>query len=389
MPGYGPAVAVPRPSGRSAVVFVLLLVLAVTVAPGGSRASVGSRLDDARARLRSLTLQIERQAAAIHEAQDRLVAADGRIAAATHRLGRLVGTRISVESALADAQAAYGAVQERLNRIAASTFMYTPGSAPDVVAIVSALDATSLSDLGDRITYAASLAARNDEIEAAITRARARLDDRARALDGVLIEQTALVNDLEAARQDKIDAVAAQQEALQAADAARTEIVNMIRRLHERLDGPDMARVTAAFQGDAHVSYGEWAGMFLRTVGAPACSDNMTVVVAWQVQEFTQAAWNPLATTHRMEGSTDFNSVGVQNFVSLEQGLQATWETIHNGWDIYRYGAIVQELRRCAEPMETATAVNASSWCRGCGNGSYLLGVMPRVEADYETYAAL
>jgi hypothetical protein len=223
----------------------------------------------------------------------------------------------------------------------------------------------------------------------AITRARARLDDRAGALDSVLIEQAALVNELEAAREDRIDAVTAQEEALRAADAARTEVVDLIRRLHKRLSGPDLARVTAAFQGDAHVSYGEWAGMFLRTLGAPSCSKNMTVVVAWQVQEFTQAAWNPLATTHRMEGSTDFNSVGVQNFVSLEQGLQATWETIHNGWDVYGYGAIVQELRRCAEPMETATAVNASSWCPGCGNGSYLLGVVPRVEADYETYAAL
>jgi pyruvate/2-oxoacid:ferredoxin oxidoreductase beta subunit len=39
--------------------------------------------------------------------------------------------------------------------------------------------------------------------------------------------------------------------------------------------------------------------------------------------------------------------------------------------------------------METALAVNASSWCPGCGNGSYLLGVVPKVEADYETYAAL
>jgi hypothetical protein len=115
----------------------------------------------------------------------------------------------------------------------------------------------------------------------------------------------------------------------------------------------------------------------------------MVVVVAWQVQEFTQAAWNPLATTHRMTGSTDFNEVGVQNFISLEQGLQATKETIENGWDVYGYGSIVDELDRCSEPMETAFAVNASSWCPGCGDGTYLLGVIPNVEEDYQTYAAL
>jgi hypothetical protein len=121
----------------------------------------------------------------------------------------------------------------------------------------------------------------------------------------------------------------------------------------------------------------------------PTCRENMVLVVAWQVQEFTQAAWNPLATTHRMVGSTDFNSVGVQNYVSLEQGLAATQETLDYGTDIYRYGAIVDSLAACNDAMTTAEAVNASSWCYGCGNGTYLVAVVPKVEADYATYARI
>jgi hypothetical protein len=107
------------------------------------------------------------------------------------------------------------------------------------------------------------------------------------------------------------------------------------------------------------------------------------------VQEFTQAAWNPLATTHRMPGSTSFNSVGVQNFVSLAQGLQATEETIEHGWSVYGYGAIVSSLRACASALATAHAIAASSWCPGCLGGNYVVGVVPRVEADFETYASI
>jgi hypothetical protein len=90
-----------------------------------------------------------------------------------------------------------------------------------------------------------------------------------------------------------------------------------------------------------------------------------------------------------MPGSTDFNSVGVQDFVSLRQGLAATWGTIENGWDVYRYGAIVGSLRRCAPAMATARAINASSWCPGCTNGMYVLNVVPHVEDNLDTYLEL
>jgi hypothetical protein len=73
----------------------------------------------------------------------------------------------------------------------------------------------------------------------------------------------------------------------------------------------------------------------------------------------------------------------------LEQGLEATKETIQNGWDVYGYGAIVTSLRRCADASATASRIAASSWCPGCVDGNYVVGVVPKVEADLATYSTL
>jgi hypothetical protein len=124
-------------------------------------------------------------------------------------------------------------------------------------------------------------------------------------------------------------------------------------------------------------------------MGAPTCHANLVVTIAWEAQEGTRAAWNPLATTHRMDGSTDFNSVGVQNYPSLEQGLQATKETIDNGWQVYGYGAIVRSMQDCADPIGTAQRIAASRWCYGCAGGLYVIGIVPAVQASFETYAEL
>jgi hypothetical protein len=115
----------------------------------------------------------------------------------------------------------------------------------------------------------------------------------------------------------------------------------------------------------------------------------MVALVSWQVAEFTQAAWNPLATTYPMHGSTRYNGSGVRNYISLGQGLDATRLTIRGGMSSYGYGRIVSSLSACADAMTTARAINASAWCRGCAGGTYVTGMVPKVEADYSTYAAL
>jgi len=131
-----------------------------------------------------------------------------------------------------------------------------------------------------------------------------------------------------------------------------------------------------------------WSRLFLSTIDAPACQNNLVVLVAWQAQESTSAVWNPLATTHLMDGATAFNGVGVRNFVSLEQGLDATRETLELGSDTFGYQQILLSLRACADPAITAGAVNASAWCRGCSGGAYLIALLPIVQGDYPAYAS-
>jgi hypothetical protein len=113
------------------------------------------------------------------------------------------------------------------------------------------------------------------------------------------------------------------------------------------------------------------------------CGNNLVSVVAWEDQEHTEAAWNPLATTYSLPGSTRFNSVGVQNFRSLEEGLNATVLTLERGWSTQGYGWIVYYLQHCADPQATARVINASGWCAGCAGGQYVLGLIPAVTAAY------
>ena len=169
-------------------------------------------------------------------------------------------------------------------------------------------------------------------------------------------------------------------EALQARlavlEATRSRLVELLAGVERPTFGPGIP--------DA----GEWARAFLAEIGAPGCEENMVLMVAWQAQESTDAAFNPLATTHAMPGATSFNSVGVKNYRSVAQGLDASRETLEDGAATYGYDAILSSLRACNDAEATAWFVNASAWCRGCTAGAYLTGLLPAVRADYATYAA-
>ncbi len=136
------------------------------------------------------------------------------------------------------------------------------------------------------------------------------------------------------------------------------------------------------------VTYEGWAGAFLRRLDAPRCDENLLIVVTWETAESTSAAFNPLATTRDMPGATDMNSVGVKSYASLDQGLDASRDTLLLGAESYGYGAIVDSLRRCRSASFTARAINASAWCRGCVNGAYIVGLLPIVRASYAEHAA-
>jgi hypothetical protein len=328
-------------------------------------------------------------AAAGAATRGRGAAAYRRIDVAERALGLVLASRVAVRDQLEAAQAAYADAESRLHDTVVNAFMSSPGGLAEADVLGAFLEASSMVDLQDRLALGDVIVADRQRAVAGLAAAKARLDARARALDGALAAQQATVQELRAAQEEQANALASEQAALAQLSETRDRIVTLIARLKKRLHAEDVAAVARAFQGADHVSYGDWASLLLRIFDAPTCRENRVVVVAWQVQEFTQAAWNPLATTHRMPGSTEFNGAGVQNFVSLEQGLEATKETIQNGWDVYGYGAIVTSLRRCAGASTTATRIAASRWCSGCVNGNYVVGVVPKVEADLATYSSL
>jgi hypothetical protein len=159
---------------------------------------------------------------------------------------------------------------------------------------------------------------------------------------------------------------------------ARARQAELLSRIH---------RSPAPLTPGAGASPGRWARALLAEIGAPACEENRVLLVAWQAQESTGARFNPLATTHPMRGATDFNSVGVKNYVTAAQGLDAARETLEKGDASNGYQPILSSLRACSDADATAWYVNASAWCRGCTGGDYLTALLPVVRADYPSYA--
>jgi len=108
----------------------------------------------------------------------------------------------------------------------------------------------------------------------------------------------------------------------------------------------------------------QWAKDFLTKLGAPVTASNVQAITAWEQAEGTKATFNPLATTQGgYAGETQFNSVGVKNFASYQDGLDANVKVITNGL----YGNILTALQQGNNAMSVAQAVASSPWGTGTG----------------------
>ena len=342
------------------------LVLAVPASAGG--------LDDARARLAELTQQIALDQTSIDVTNKRIEALGVKFAdlqaARDQTLARLAAT----ERALTDANDRYRELQYRLNAIAVSAFQWGP-----MAPLALALGADSLGDLADRLQYFDSIASANAETANAVAVHAAHLASIRAGLSTLSEQQAKLELDLQASRSELATTLLAQDDRLAQLADARSQAAALVRRLGITAD-PNMT--------GAGVSFGRWAELLLSRLGAPICQDNLIAVVAWESAEGTAAAYNPLATTRDFPGATDFNSVGVKNYPSIGDGIRATIDTLVLGNPAYGYGPVLASLAACAPAESTAAAINASSWCRGCTGGLYVLNVVPLVRADYQRFAA-
>lgn len=126
------------------------------------------------------------------------------------------------------------------------------------------------------------------------------------------------------------------------------------------------------------MNYGEFAREVFKGIGARIDGKTLTFAVAWANFENTSATNNPFATTQPWSNSTEFNSVGVRNYESVEDGIGATVHTLNYG----QYDYLREVLRNVhSTPREMIGALNASPW------GSYVsIELFEEVEKNYTAY---
>ena len=105
---------------------------------------------------------------------------------------------------------------------------------------------------------------------------------------------------------------------------------------------------------------GAFANKVTLGLGAKVTVHTRRALQAQMQAEGGSAKNNPFNTTMPMPGATNFNSVGVKNYVNAEQGIQATIKTLkENG---HGYEEIRKLLRANASAVQIVTAIGRSDW---------------------------
>ena len=367
-------------SVRSALRRALAIATVASLFASPVSADTKAELDAARQRLSSLESQISAQEAEI----DRLQA---RLGDLLTQVGRQQGVLGEVRAELGKIQRQHDATRKRLGEIrtglaarARQVYMHGPVQLLDVV--LGARDATELTA---RIAYAGRVMREDSRLALEAERLKAELAAERAEREALAEKERKEFEVLDGRRRDLQSVVARQIRAIDEVARTRAQTLDLVNSLEDKLDAELLAGARTVAGKGMPITFGQWAESFLPALGAPASRNNLVVVVAWEVSEYTRATWNPLATTYGMPGATRFNSHGVRNYVSKEQGIEATIKTVRLFG--HGYEKIVANLVASSRPMTTAEAINASDWCRGCAGGHYVTGIVEAVEEYYEDYA--
>lgn len=126
---------------------------------------------------------------------------------------------------------------------------------------------------------------------------------------------------------------------------------------------PGQQTVNTQVTGPSGQSETEWINSFLSNIGAPQTQANVNSISSWISHETPWppvAANNPLNTTYSLGQTTDYNSVGVKNYGSQDQGMQATVATLESG----QYNDILL-LLRSGQGLCGHTLAGLSTWSGG------------------------
>lgn len=124
-----------------------------------------------------------------------------------------------------------------------------------------------------------------------------------------------------------------------------------------------MTHSLAESLGAGHTAQG-WARDFLTAIGAPASQQNVNAVVNWETMESGGGGglFNPLNSVLGAPGASDVNSVGVKNYTSYKQGIQASVSTFTQS----QWAGVVNGFR-ANNPSAAQAALNAeyATWGGG------------------------
>jgi len=96
----------------------------------------------------------------------------------------------------------------------------------------------------------------------------------------------------------------------------------------------------------------------LTCIGAKPTKSNLMFMYAWRQAEGGKAKNNPFNTTQKWPGATNYNSVGVKNYQTQQDGIQATCKTLKNG----RYEKVIQGFKNDVGLSRLSDAVTSSPW---------------------------
>ncbi len=363
---------------------VLVAILAAVTVAGAllqpASAHLAGDLEIAKRRVGELEDRITREEATVQSlgAQLKSLAASvGREQGGLDSVQReLTTTRTKIKETKAELQALRDGLRER----ARSVYMRGPLNMVGVL-----LGSQTIGEFVSRVGYASRLADHDGQLVYRARAAQSKLQEQQARQERLEQEQRSKVSSLRT-RQSSITSVFARQMAVMAELAQfRGEALHLVSEIQGRIASGEVDSLRRVAGRGMTISYGAWASSFLTALGAPTSRDNLVAVVAWEAAEGTMATWNPLATTIAMPGATVYNSHGVKNYRSREQGIEASIMTLRRPG--HGYEAIIASLRSGAEAMDTGRAINRSDWCRGCAGGTYVIGFIPAVEQYYDRYA--
>lgn len=115
----------------------------------------------------------------------------------------------------------------------------------------------------------------------------------------------------------------------------------------------------ALSEADADAFYAD----VLRALGMPATANRLRFMRAWRQAEGAEATWNPWNTTWARGRASKYNSVGVGNYATREDGLRASVGTLR----LRYYVDLRARLARDDAPELVALSPDLRTWGTGAG----------------------